>query len=113
MLRELRAAQKGDKDVILVHERDELHGGVHKLEELAAECPEDLRAFVFNQSDGAPRPVIVWHRYHECVRIPPSLDSPGRLSCQASRVWVGVLTGVLIGVLIGVLSGVLIGGPHG
>ena len=72
-LSEVRWCRQANKPLILVHERDPAHGG-STLEDLIADCPEELRPYVFGQSsdeeeaeDGVPpkREVIVWNRVKE------------------------------------------------
>ena len=56
-LREVRAALEKGKPLVLVHEADPNKGG-GTLAELRAECPEELRAAIFD----AGWPMVVWHR---------------------------------------------------
>jgi len=59
-LREVRATMERNKPVVLVLETDPAKGGF-TLDAARAECPEDLRDFVFGPA-GSERPVITWHR---------------------------------------------------
>lgn len=59
-LREARASMQRNKPILLVHETDASKGGF-TLEEARAECPEDLRDFMFGPV-GYERPIIPWHR---------------------------------------------------
>mmetsp|Transcript_15167 Transcript_15167/g.45702 ORF Transcript_15167/g.45702 Transcript_15167/m.45702 type:complete len:518 (-) Transcript_15167:419-1972(-) len=56
-LREVRAALEMGKPLVLVHEADPDKGG-GTLAELRSECPEELRAAIFD----AGWPMVVWHR---------------------------------------------------
>jgi hypothetical protein len=56
-LREVRAALEMGKPLVLVHEADPDKGG-GTLAELRSECPEELRAAIFD----AGWPMAVWHR---------------------------------------------------
>ena len=56
-LREVRAALEMTKPLVLVHEADPDKGG-GTLAELRSECPEELRAAIFD----AGWPMAVWHR---------------------------------------------------
>ncbi|EOD10874.1 hypothetical protein EMIHUDRAFT_215127 [Emiliania huxleyi CCMP1516] len=56
-LREIRAALEMGKPLVLVHEADPAKGG-GTLAELRSECPEELRAAIFD----AGWPMTVWHR---------------------------------------------------
>ncbi|EOD04348.1 hypothetical protein EMIHUDRAFT_221124 [Emiliania huxleyi CCMP1516] len=56
-LREVRAALAMGKPLVLVHEADPDKGG-GTLAELRSECPEELRAAIFD----AGWPMAVWHR---------------------------------------------------
>ena len=56
-LRDVRAAIEMGKPLILVHEADPGKGG-GTLQELRAECPEDLQADIFDKG----WPMTVWHR---------------------------------------------------
>ena len=56
-LREIRAALAMGKPLVLVHEADPDKGG-GTLAELRSECPEELRAAIFD----AGWPMAVWHR---------------------------------------------------
>ena len=56
-LREVRAALEMGKPLVLVHEADPDKGG-GTLADLRAECPEELRAAIFD----AGWPIVVWHR---------------------------------------------------
>ena len=59
-LREVRAAIEKDKPLILVHEADPDKGG-GTLQELRAECPEDLQAYIFDKGWA----MTVWYRINE------------------------------------------------
>ena len=62
-LLEVRACAARDKPLILVHERDPLHGG-GGLQELFDECPKELREYVFGNANSIPSgiDVIAFHR---------------------------------------------------
>ena len=59
-LRDVRAAIEMGKPLILVHEADPGKGG-GTLQELRAECPEDLQADIFDKG----WPMTVWYRIKE------------------------------------------------
>ena len=61
-LREVRSSLSMRKPLVLVQEAHPAKGGT--LEELRAECPEDLQAAVFD-ADWRRRKLAVWHRVEE------------------------------------------------
>uniref|UniRef100_A0A7S4F8J4 Uncharacterized protein n=1 Tax=Chrysotila carterae TaxID=13221 RepID=A0A7S4F8J4_CHRCT len=72
-LREVRRSEQAAKPLVLVHESDLGKGGV-SFDDSRAECPEDLRNFVFNG-----RSTIRWHRIGGYQRLSLKLIADGLL----------------------------------
>lgn len=64
-LREAYASLEKSKPLVLVHEADTSKGGL-SLEDVQAQCPDDLSEYVFGAA--APQP-ITWHRVAEYQRL--------------------------------------------
>jgi len=63
-LREVAACSAKSKPIVLVHEADELKGGI-SLEQARDQCPEEYREYVFDHPGGGERLPYTWHRVRE------------------------------------------------
>ena len=77
-LREVRAAQAESKPLCLVHESNPDRNGA-ALDKLTADCPSDIRAFVFGE-----RPVLPWLPLHDFQMVTlMSIAETTLLHCRA------------------------------